>query len=99
MWEMLTELTTSKKFMASFGAVVAVFAMNVAAKAGFVLDKATADEISKFICMSVSTYVVAQGLADHGKEAAKIKAQAEKPPVVTFTSKGNSILLEDKPKQ
>lgn len=76
MWQMLSQLVASKKFMASVGAVVAVIGTKVAGKFGLVLDPATADEISKIICVMAAVYVGAQGIADHGKEAVKLAVEA-----------------------
>lgn len=74
----LRNLFSSKKFITSLGAIVAILMMKLSAKAGFVLDHTTADEIATLVCVVASTYVLAQGIADNGKEAAKIKAEAEK---------------------
>lgn len=97
--ELLGSLLTSKKFVASLGAVVAVAAMKLAGKFGVVLDQATADEISKAVCVLVSTYVVAQGIADHGKEAAKINAAAGADARAAKVADPAKVLVEDKPAQ
>lgn len=76
MWQMLSELVTSKKFVASVGAVVAVVCAKVAGKFGVVLDAAMADELTKVICLMATVYVGAQGIADHGKEAVKLAVEA-----------------------
>ena len=76
MWDLLSDLLSSKKFVASVGAVVAVVCTKVAGKFGIVIDPVIADELTKVICIMAVTYVGAQGIADHGKEAVKVAVEA-----------------------
>ena len=77
MWETINQLVTSKKFIATVGAVVAIICTKVAGKFDIVIDSTTANHIAETICFLVAVYVGAQGIADHGKEAAKIKLAAD----------------------
>lgn len=69
MREMLRELLSSKKFIAAL--VSAIIA--VAGKYGFQLDEAT---IYLFIGPFI-TYIVGQGIADHGKNSPELERQKE----------------------
>lgn len=60
------DLLSSKKFIVMLVAVV----MAVASKLGLDLDR----ELVNQILGMAAAYVVGQGIADHGKEAAKVKA-------------------------
>lgn len=72
----LADLFSSKKFLASFSGAILVLVLKVSGKAGIVLDPATAGEIANLVAVLVAAYVVGQGQADHGKEAAQITADA-----------------------
>lgn len=72
----LGEMFESKKFIASVAALIAVVGAKICGKFGFVFDPATANELATIICVGASSYVVAQGIADHGKSAAQINADA-----------------------
>ena len=74
----LSELLTSKKFVAAAGAVVTVVAVKVAGKLGIVVDNESASQISGLVALIASAYCVSQGIADHGKEAAQVNADAAK---------------------
>lgn len=70
----LKAMLTSKKFVTMAIAIVvwlaAVFGFDV-----------SADALDKLFALTIAPYLVGQGIADHGKEAAKIVAAAV-PPVV-----------------
>jgi hypothetical protein len=76
MLKMLNDLVTSKRFVASVGAVVAVVCAKVAGKFGLVLDPDTASEITKVICVMAAVFVAAEGAADHGSTAVKLAVEA-----------------------
>jgi len=67
--KLLSELAKSKKF----AALVMGLVSSVLARVG--LSPELAQPVSEMILAMVSVYMVSQGVADHGKEAAKIKAQ------------------------
>jgi hypothetical protein len=66
--ELLRDLTRSKKFASLVLGVVA----SAGARLG--LDAATAESVSQAIVALVGCYLVGQGVADHGKERAKVEA-------------------------
>lgn len=68
MWNTIKELLKSKKAVMAFAALV-VF---VAGRFGLQLDK---EELAGVVG-PLWAYVIAQGVADHGKEAAKAKPAA-----------------------
>jgi hypothetical protein len=65
MWKLFAEILTSKKALATVAGLIVAGS----AKYGFGLDEATVVEILG----SVAAYVIGQGIADNGKEAAKIE--------------------------
>jgi hypothetical protein len=69
----LAELLDSKKFMASLAGMIAAVLVTVLGHFHLALDPAAADVLSSKIIALVGTYVVGQGIADHGKERAKIE--------------------------
>ena len=70
----LKDLLTSKKFIV----MVAALVVAIASKLGLDLDK---DLVNQVLAMAAA-YVVGQGIADHGKEAAKVfTASSASPPV------------------
>lgn len=71
----LADLFRSKKFLVAIIAIAA----GVAARYGFALDQAAVMEI----VTPLWAFIVGQGIADHGKEAAKIDAAASSPTVTT----------------
>ena len=66
----IKEMLTSKKFLAS----IAGFIVTAAARIGLELDPV----VVAALLASVIGYVISQGWADSGKEAAKIEQQTEK---------------------
>jgi hypothetical protein len=66
---MIKQLFASKKFLVMLSGIV-VF---VSARLSHALDPADVDRVLAL----VASYIVGQGIADHGKEAAKIAAAAE----------------------
>ncbi len=72
----LTELLTSKKVVAAVSGVLTVVLAKVAGKFGFVLDVETANQVSMLVSGITSAYLIGQGLASHGVEAAKLTADA-----------------------
>jgi len=66
--ELLRELLTSKKFVAMLVGIITV----VVTKIGWDIDH---DTISQIVAL-VASYIVGQGFADKGKEAARIASAA-----------------------
>jgi hypothetical protein len=64
MLNVLKELLASKKFIVMLAAMVVA----IASKLGFAIDH----DMSTQVITLASAYLVGQGIADHGKEAAKI---------------------------
>lgn len=64
---LLRSLFASKKFLAMLSGVIGIVALKLFKVA---VDPATVAEIVALI----GTYIVGQGISDHGKEAAKIEA-------------------------
>lgn len=67
--DLLRELLLSKKFIAAVAGVI----VGLAAKKGLAWDTETV----AVIISPLVAYVVGQGVADRGKEAAKVSASAE----------------------
>lgn len=65
MWKLLAEILTSKKALATVAGLIVAGA----AKYGLGLEESTVIEI----LAAVAAYVIGQGIADNGKEAAKIE--------------------------
>lgn len=65
-------LLSSKKFLAL---LVTLLVLVATRKLG--LDEATATELAREIVALAAAYMVGQGVADHGKEAAKVEAEAK----------------------
>ena len=74
--EIFTELFNSKKFIASIAGGLAVILAMLAPKLGFPLEEAQANQLAQYLAALVGAFVVAQGAADHGKEAEVVKAIA-----------------------
>lgn len=73
--DFLKSVLTSKKAIAALAAIAAVLLVPVLAKVGLVLSE---DQIEHFVAV-VAAYLVGQGIADHGKEKAKVEvAEREK---------------------
>ena len=70
----LKDLLASKKFLVMLTAI----AVAVASKLGLNLDP---DMLTQIMAMA-GTFIVGQGIADHGKEAAKINAAGATAPAV-----------------
>lgn len=68
-WLMLRELATSKKFIVFVVGLLVTFA----AKYGLNLDP----EMVQNIIYTIVAYLIGQGIADHGKEAAKIQVTGD----------------------
>ncbi len=66
MKKILRDLFGSKKFVVMLSAII----VYVASRFGFEVSPSIADNLLAF----VAAYLVGQGIADHGKEAAKITA-------------------------
>ena len=81
MVEVVGGILGSKKAVAALVAVLALVLIRVAGRFGVVLDQATAAELSNQVLAVASAYVIGQGIADHGKSAAEVRADAEKKPV------------------
>lgn len=77
MRDALKDMLGSKKFLASLAGIVAVLLIRVAGHFGIALDDATAASVADRVVLLVGTYVGGQAIADHGKEAAAVKAEAE----------------------
>lgn len=65
-------ILSSKKGVAFLSTVVFVLGNEVVKQFGYSLDPLTVAEVVG----STAAYIVGQGIADHGKEKAKIEAQA-----------------------
>ena len=76
MKEALAGLFSSKKALAAMAGTVASTLVMVAAKHGYGLDPAAAEKLVQVILGIVAAYVVGQGVADWGKEGAKVQAAA-----------------------
>ena len=73
MWTWIKSLFSSKKFVVMASSVVAY----TASRAG--LD--VSQEAANTAMGVVGAYLVGQGIADHGKEAQKVRAQTPWPPI------------------
>lgn len=69
----LLDLFTSKKFLAFAATVIVVIGNKICGHFGYELDPSQV----QLIVGSGAAYVVGQGIADHGKEAAKVIAAAQ----------------------
>jgi hypothetical protein len=76
MKDVLVELFSSKKFIAMIAGVLATVLLRLAGKFNVALDPDTAKQAADAVALLVASYCVGQGVADHGKEAAKITSQA-----------------------
>jgi hypothetical protein len=64
---------SSKKFVATFTAILAsVLALGLGKVVGGEAGSALADKVATLVAGCAVAYVLAQGAADHGKEAAKV---------------------------
>jgi uncharacterized membrane protein (DUF441 family) len=68
-WLVFKEFLTNKKFIVAAAGVIIAFS----AKHGLNLDP----ETTQYIVGIVIAYLIGQGIADNGKEAAKVNAVAE----------------------
>jgi len=68
MMDLLKELFSSKKFVVMLAAMIVA----VASKAGLALNP---DLINQILALA-GVFILGQGVADHGKEAAKVSAAA-----------------------
>lgn len=75
----LKELLDSKKFVTSFTASVAAMVVAYCGKKGIILDPEMAKEVMAIMMGGVATFVLSQGVADHGKERVKADAVAATP--------------------
>lgn len=73
----LKDLVGSKKFLTTLASIIGY----AAARLGFSVPS---DEILKLLALTVAPYLVAQGIADHGKEAAQVAKEINDaaPPVL-----------------
>lgn len=76
---MLAELFSSKKFLVFLGGVLFAVGNAIGRHWDVSLDRETVD----FVLGLVATYIVGQGLADHGKAAAKIHVVGLEAPAPT----------------
>ena len=76
MKEALLGLFGSKKALMALGGSAAATLVTIAGKYGVMLDPAGAEKLVLVILGIVSAYVLGQGIADRGKEAAKIQVAA-----------------------
>jgi hypothetical protein len=76
MMEALKGALGSKKALAAMGGTVASTLVTMAGKYGVLLDPAGAEKLVMVILGIVAAYVLGQGVADWGKEAAKVQAAA-----------------------
>lgn len=67
------ELLDSKKFMASLAGMISVILVTLAGHFHLGLDPSVSDTLATKMLGFVAIYVGAQGVADHGKERAKIE--------------------------
>lgn len=79
MKKLLAKLASSRKFAALILGLVTA----VGARLGF--DEAVAEQITQAVVLLVSAYLVSQGMADHGKERAKVGAS----PPLTLSPDGS----------
>lgn len=77
MKEALAGLFGSKKALAAMAGTVAATLVTVAGKQGWALDPAAAESLVKVILGLVGAYVLGQGVADWGKEKAKVESAAK----------------------
>lgn len=68
MKDLLASLFSSKKFLVMLAGII----LAIASQLGLNIDPKLLDQILTM----VSVYIVGQGIADHGKEAAKVAAAA-----------------------
>lgn len=68
--QLLTSLLGSKKFVTMLAGVLLTIAIRVG------MDPVVAKDVIPGILTLVATYVLGQGIADHGKEKAKIVAES-----------------------
>lgn len=75
------ELLASKKFMGMCVGLLATAALGLSNKFNLGISEEQAAGLATKALGVVSSYLLGQGLADHGKEAAAIKAEAAAPAV------------------
>lgn len=80
----LLDLLSSKKAIVAIGAVVVM----IAGHYGFALPSEDATKIAGL----AAAYVIGQGVADHGKEAALISSQSVTPKVVSLNVDSGTIV-------
>lgn len=71
--EILKKLFASRKFVTSLGGILAVLLMHLGQSLGFPLSEEQAASVSQYVAVMVGTYVVSQGIADHGSSAEAIR--------------------------
>lgn len=77
MKDTIAEMLTSKKFLAFLAGALAAILIKLAGKYQIALDQATADSIADRVVGLAAVYIGGQGLADFGKHAAEIHADAQ----------------------
>jgi hypothetical protein len=70
----LVDLLSSKKAIVTLAGVLTTVLLHVAGRLHVALEPDDANALSLKVMGMVSAYVLGQGLADHGKEAARIAA-------------------------
>lgn len=79
----MSELLKSKKFVAALVGVVAVILAFVLGELGMPIPE---EKLNALLAM-LGTYILGQGIADHGKEAAKVVAPAAVSPAAAAAAK------------
>lgn len=85
--QMLTNLLTSRKAIAAVVALIVA----IAAKYGLNLDP----ELVRLVVGVIGVYILAQGIADSGKEGAKIAAAAQASPAMPEAKKAVKKVSKD----
>jgi hypothetical protein len=77
----LTELLHNKKFLVGITSSLTAIIVRLAPKLGLTfIDQELANQLAMGIIILAATTIGAQGVADHGKEAAQVKANGAEPP-------------------
>jgi hypothetical protein len=84
LYSTVKELLDSKKFVTSFVASLAAMVVSYCGKKNIIIDPEIAKEAMTIIMGGVATFVLSQGVADHGKERVKAEqAPSPTPPSPT----------------
>lgn len=74
--ELLVALLGSKKFVAFLVSLVVMLVTAISGKFGLGITDEQANDLSLKVVGLASSYLVGQGIADHGKEAARVQASS-----------------------